>query len=318
MIASELELDKSQPRPRQTVVLRLVGVAPSSWHRAPLGRPRKRPGPAPQAMAAEIVSAVVTMATANPWYGYKRIAVMCRRSGTAVKDREAYQVMRQQGLLHKPRPRQAELHQAAKLFELLPQAPNDLWQMDVTYIHIPGYGWWYAVTVIDYYSRYLLACHLTNSYSAVETAYALKLAREEAERIHGPLAKRPFLVTDNGSSFIAKRFVAFVAEQYQHVRIQYRTPQQLGLLERFHATLKGEEVYWRLYDHPQHCRTCLAEFRTRYNEHRPHWSLRPVEGGDPWVPAEVYAGGRKIQIPRWQAWARAAQAKLEQLMEVAA
>jgi hypothetical protein len=29
----------------------------------------------------------------------------------------------------------------AKLFELLPQKANDLGQMDVTYIHIPGYGW---------------------------------------------------------------------------------------------------------------------------------------------------------------------------------
>ena len=130
--------------------------------------------------------------------------------------------------------REPALHQAAKLFELLPQRPNDLWQMDVTYVHIPGYGWWYAVTVIDYYSRYLLACHLTNSYSAVETVLALKLARQEAERLHGPLAKPPFLVTDNGSSFIARKFAAFVAEQYSHVRIQYRTPTQLGLLERFH------------------------------------------------------------------------------------
>ena len=60
----------------------------------------------------------------------------------------------------------------------MPQGANDLWQMDVTYIHIPGYGWWYAVTVIDYYSRYLLACHLSASYSAAETAYALKLARD--------------------------------------------------------------------------------------------------------------------------------------------
>ena len=33
--------------------------------------------------------------------------------------------------------------------------------MDVTYVHIPGYGWWYAVTVIDYYSRSLLAARLT-------------------------------------------------------------------------------------------------------------------------------------------------------------
>ena len=77
-----------------------------------------------------------------------------------MKDREAYVVMRDHRLLQKPRERAAELYQAARLFELLPQQPNDLWQMDVTYIHIPGHGWWYAVTVIDYYSRYLLACHL--------------------------------------------------------------------------------------------------------------------------------------------------------------
>jgi transposase InsO family protein len=269
-------------------------------------------------IADEVVQAVVEMATANPWYGYKRIAVMCRRSGQAVKDREAYAVMKDHGLLQKRKTRRAEAYQAARLFELLPQGPNDLWQMDVTYIHIPGYGWWYAVTVIDYYSRYLLACHLTPSYSAAETAYALKLARAEAERIGGPLVKRPFLVTDNGPSFIAKRFLAFVKEQFSHVRIQYRTPQQLGLLERFHATLKTEEVYWRLYDHPQHARACLAEFRARYNERRPHWALVPAEGGDVLVPAEVYAGGRSIQIPRWQAWARAAQAKLEKLMEDAA
>lgn len=314
MIVAELQAEANRPRPRQTHVLRLVGVAPSSWHRAPRAAPRKRPGPPRRALPDDVVQAVVTMATENPWYGYKRIAVMCRRAGQAVKDRQAYAVMKDHGLLQRPKPRRAEIHQTAKLFELLPHGPNDLWQTDVTYIHIPGYGWWYAVTVIDYYSRYLLACHLTSSYSAIETAYAVKLARAEAERIHGPLTKRPFLVTDNGSSFLARRFTQFVADQFSHVRIQYRTPQQLGLLERFHATLKNEEVYWRMYDHPQHGRECLAEFRTRYNERRPHWALIPEEGGDPWVPAEVYAGGRTIQIPRWQAWARAAQAKLEKMI----
>ncbi len=314
MIVAELQVPSDPSRPRQTAVLRLLGVAPSSWYRQPLQAPPKRRGPPPKPISDDVVQAVVTMATANPWYGYKRIAVMCRRSGAAVKDRQAYAVMKARGLLHKPKPREAEVYQAAKLFELLPQKPNDLWQMDVTYIHIPGYGWYYAVTVIDYYSRYLLACYLTHSYSALEAAHALKLARAEAERLHGPLAKRPFLVTDNGSSFIARRFTAFVRDQYSHVRIQYRTPQQLGLLERFHQTLKSEEVYWRLYEHPQHCRQCLAEFRTRYNEQRPHWALVPEAGGDPLVPVEVYAQNRTIQLPRWQTWARAAQTKLEEML----
>ena len=316
MVRTELV---DNPKLRVTQLLVALGIARSTWYRPVVpAQQRRRPGPPAQQIPCEIVLAVVEMATANPWYGYKRIAVMCRRAGQAVKDRQAYQVMRDHGLLQKRRPRETELYQAAKLFELLPQAPNDLWQMDVTYIHIPGYGWWYAVTVIDYYSRYLLACHLTPSYSAVEAAHGLKRAREEAERLHGPLTKPPFLVTDNGSSFIAKRFVQFVADQYRHVRIRYRTPTQLGLLERFHRTLKTEEVYWRLYDHPQHARECLAEFHTRYNALRPHWALVPPEGGDPLVPAEVYADGRPIQIPAWQQWAQAAQSKLDQLLTEAA
>ena len=307
------------PGARLTGVLQALGVASSSWYHEPVPpESRRRPGPAPQPIPEEVKQAVVQMATENPWYGYRRIAVMCRREKAPVTDRQAFQVMREHQLLQRRRPYQPELHQTAKLFELLPQRPNDLWQMDVTYIHIPGYGWWYAVTVIDYYSRYLLACHLTHSYSADQVAYGLHLARQEAERIHGPLTKRPFLVTDNGSSFVARKFAAFVAEQYSHVRIRYRTPTQLGLLERFHQTLKTEEVYWRMYEHPQHARECLAEFRARYNTRRPHWALVPESGGDPLTPHEVYARGMPIEIPRWQTWARAAQNRLEQLLEEAA
>jgi transposase InsO family protein len=304
---------------RKTRVLGVLGIATSSWYRKPTPPgERRRPGPAPTPIPDEVLLAVVKMAVDNPWYGYKRIAAMCRRAGTSVKDRQAYQVMRDHGLLQKRRPCEPELYQSAKLFELLPQAPNDLWQMDVTYIHIPGYGWRYAVTVIDYYSRYLLACHLTSSYSAAEVSHALRLAREEAERIHGRLKKPPFLVTDNGPSFVARRFTKFVADDYSHVRIRYRTPTQLGLLERFHRTLKIEEVHWRLYDNPQHAKACLEEFRTRYNERRPHWALVPVQGGDPLVPREVYAEGRPVRIPKWQSWARKAKEKLDQLMQTAA
>lgn len=255
------------------------------------------------------------MAETNPWFGYKRIAVMCRRAGVAVTNRQAYVVMRSHGLLQRRRRgRKAELHQTRKLYELLPMRPNELWQMDVTYVHIPGHGWWYAVTVIDYYSRYLLALRLTWSYSAAEAIEALREARAEAEAHHGPLTGQPFLVTDNGSSFIARRFVRYVSDDFAHVRIAYRTPTQLGLLERFHETLKREEVYWRLYDSPEHARTCLAEFRRRYNDDRPHWALIPEGGGDPLVPAEVYIEGRRTQLPRWQPWAREVKRRLEALL----
>ena len=293
-----------------------LGIALSTWYYRP--RPL-RAGPRRQrrvALPRRIEKGVLKMTEDNPWYGYKRIAVMCRRADLAVSNRQVYRVFRDHDLFQRrQRSPVPELHQTAKLYELLPTGPNDLWQMDVTYIHVPGFGWWYAVTVIDYYSRYLLALRFTPSYSAIEVIAALKTAREEAERIHGPLAKEPFLVTDNGTSFVAKRFVKFVRDEYAHVRIQYRTPTQLGLLERFHETLKREEVYWRLYDNPGHARECLAEFRERYNQQRPHWALVPVDGGDPVTPAEVYEDGVVTQLPRWQTWARDVKSKLDELLE---
>lgn len=141
---------------------------------------------------------------------------------------------------------------------------------------------------------------------------------EPTEAIHGPLTKQPFLVTDNGSSFIARAFGRYVRDDFAHVRIQYRTPTQLGLLERFHQTFKDEEVYWRLYEGPQHARECFAEFHRRYNQVRPHWALRPEEGGDPLVPADVYAHGRRIQVPSWQPWAREAKRRLDRLLVLSA
>lgn len=271
-------------------------------------------GPKPKSLPEPLAAAIKATAEAFPWWGYKRIAVVCRRRGLEVSNRQVYRVMKAHGLLQKPQPRAAELYQAAKLFELLPQRPNDLWQADVTYIHIPGHGWWYAVTVIDYYSRYLLAIHLTHSYAAAEVAKAIDQARARAEAIHGKLTRPPFLVTDNGSSFLAKRFRAHIGEDFSHVRIRYRTPTQLGLLERFHQTLKTEEVYWRLYDNPAHCRDCLVAFQNRYNTVRPHWALRTTAGADPLTPQDVYTAGAEVIVPRWQHWAREAKKRLDEMM----
>ena len=151
---------------------------------------------------------ILTVARAFPWYGYKKIALICHRLEEPIPRRKVYRVMKEAGLLHRLQKRIDERarQEVARLYQLLPKRPNELWQTDVTYLPIPGYGWWYAVTVIDYYSRYLLALHFTHSYSAMEGSKALRLAVTEAEGLHGPLRHPVFLVTDNGPSFIAQRF----------------------------------------------------------------------------------------------------------------
>lgn len=300
------------PGARLKPILKLVGIAPSTWYAStePSPPPRRR-GPARRELDPDMRREVVAFAARFPWWGYKRLAVVMRRAGITVSTRFVQRVFRAEKLFQTRKATQAELHQASKLFELLPTRPNALWQADVTYIHIPGEGWWYAVTVIDYYSRYLLAVHFTPSYAALDINEGIDKARAEAERICGSLTSQPILVTDNGSSFLAKRFKAHIQGRYQQVRTRYRTPEQLGLLERFHQTLKREEVYWQLYDSPSDAREKLKAFQARYNQIRPHWALRPADGGDVVTPDEVYRGRIAIVLPKWQGWAKAAKQKLD-------
>lgn len=303
---------EGQPPARLKAVVRALGLPCSSFFRRPLAA-RRQPGPRPRALDPERSAVVRSFALMYPWWGYKRLAVVLRRAGEAVSNRFVYRALKAAGLLVRKRQRDVELYQAARLFELLPQGPNELWQADVTYLHIPGHGWWYAVTVIDYYSRYLLALHLSASFDAAALIVGIEQAKAEAERLHGPLVRRPTLVTDNGTSFLSRRFQGHIAASLDHVRTRYRTPEQLGLLERFHRTLKAEEVYWQLYRSPQDARDNLVAFRQRYNEIRPHWALVPPAASDPVTPAEVYRDGKAVQLPAWQGWARAAKEKLEKL-----
>lgn len=306
-------LAAEERRLRMTEILDHLGWPASAWYRQRLYGPRRAPGPTARSVEADIEEIVVLGAYEWPWWGYKRVAVTLRSLGVAVANTVVYRLYRKHGLLRLRRPQAAELHQARKLYELLPSGPDQLWQADVTYIEIPGHGWWYAVTVIDYYSRYLLACHLTDSFSAAEVKAGLDLARAEAERVRGgPLPRPPTLVTDNGVSFTARAFGRHLHDLgIIHVRIRYRTPQQLGLLERFHAVLKQEEVYWNLYECPADCRSKLAVFRDRYNTLRPHWALKPAAGGDVVTPEAVYRGQVNTSIPRWQGWACDAKARLD-------
>ena len=47
--------------------------------------------------------------------------------------------MKEHGLLHRRRTREAEVDPTAKRYALLPSGPNELGPMDVTYVHFPGY-----------------------------------------------------------------------------------------------------------------------------------------------------------------------------------
>lgn len=149
MVREGLETTMGRPA-RLKQLLGWLGIARSSWYVRPAPAPA-RPGRRPKIIDPQLVAGIEALAHRYPWWGYKRIAIIARREGLAVTNKQVYRIFKAAKLLQKPRVREAALYQAARLFELLPARANDLWQADVTYLHIPGHGWWYAVTVIDYY-----------------------------------------------------------------------------------------------------------------------------------------------------------------------
>ena len=70
------------------------------------------------------------------------------------------------------------LMKAADRFQHPTTAPNQLWQTDFTYLKVIGWGWFYLSTVLDDYSRYILAWKLCDGMTARDVSDTLSLALE--------------------------------------------------------------------------------------------------------------------------------------------
>jgi len=150
----------------------------------------------------------------------------------------------------------------------------------------------------DRFSRYLLVSHYTESYRAAERVRAMQLALEEGQKLHGELpANQVRLVTDNGSSFTARVFQEFLGRVrvFRHVRVSYRSPELIGLIERFHRTLKEEHLWPAVYETDLQAREELAGYVEFYNQRRVHQALEYC------TPVEVYRGDAR---PGPRAWAK--------------
>ena len=65
---------------------------------------------------------------------------------------------------------------AADEFKNKTTAPNQLWQTDFTYLKVTGWGWFYLSTILDDFSRYIIAWKLCTTMKAEDvTDTVLKL-----------------------------------------------------------------------------------------------------------------------------------------------
>lgn len=92
---------------------------------------------------------------------------------------------------------------AAEAFHTQTTRPNEIWQTDFTYFKIIGWGWVYLSTVLDDYSRYIIAWKLCSTMRAEDVTETLDMALAASGCDHANVLHRPRLLSDNGPSYIA-------------------------------------------------------------------------------------------------------------------
>ena len=162
--------------------------------------------------------------------------------------------------------------------------PNQLWQTDFTYLKVIGWGWFYLSTILDDYSRYIIAWKLCTTMKAGDVTDTLDLALQASGCDQATVLHKPRLLSDNGSSYISGELADWLEDQQMdHVRGAPYHPQTQGKIERWHQTLKNRMLLENYYL-PGDLRQRIDAFVDHYNHRRYHESLQNL------TPADVYFG----------------------------
>ncbi len=173
---------------------------------------------------------------------------------------------------------------AADQFHTKTTRPNEMWQTDFTYFKIIGWGWMYLSTVLDDFSRYIIAWKLCTNMRAEDVTDTLDMALAASGCDSATVLHKPRLLSDNGPSYIAGELAEYIeALKMSHVRGAPLHPQTQGKIERWHQTLKNR-ILLENYFLPGDLEAHIEAFVEHYNHQRYHESLANV------TPADAYFG----------------------------
>ncbi len=181
---------------------------------------------------------------------------------------------------------------AADEFRDKTTAPNQMWQTDFTYLKVIGWGWFYLSTILDDYSRYIIAWKLCTTMKADDVTDTLNLALKASGCDSAKVLHKPRLLSDNGSSYISGDLADWLHDHdMDHVRGAPYHPQTQGKIERWHQTLKNK-ILLENYFLPGDLENQIGVFVDHYNNYRYHESINNV------TPADAYFGRHTAIIER--------------------
>lgn len=216
------------------------------------------------------VELVKKIALARPSFGTRRMAaVLTRELGVPVNRKKVQRIFRGLNWVSPSMNKNEILCSHAKL--LKPEAPNTLWEADMTYVWCGRDGWCYLFNVLDVFTRVWLGY-----------TFDTRAGRENAiMSVNNALAAHPGIKTsnltlrvDNGSQYRSREFTESM--KALGLRLEFifvNTPEQNGHIESFHKTLKREYIWSRDFRDYQEAEAAIQDAFKDYNERRPHSSL---------------------------------------------
>jgi putative transposase len=253
----------------------------------------RRPGPdrAWNRIPKEVQQKLVDLALEEPALSPRELAV--RFTDTEkyfLSEASAYRLLKAHDLIASPA---YIVIKAAEEFKDKTTAPNQLWQTDFTYLKVIGWGWLYLSTVLDDFSRYIIAWKLCTTMRTEDVTETLEQALKASDCDRAQVAHRPRLLSDNGPSYIAGDLAEWLKDQgMDHIRGAPFHPQTQGKIERWHQTLKNR-ILLENYYLPGDLEAQIDAFVDHYNNHRYHEAIANL------TPSDVYFGrGNAILLER--------------------
>jgi transposase InsO family protein len=271
-----------------------IGVSKSSFYRwrarMESGLRRREKKAVWNELRPEERQLVLDQALAQPPLSARELEFwLCDHANFSISESTVHRLLKAHGLLPGRAPEQEP---AAKEWRHKTRRINEIWQSDATRFFIPGWGHYWMVSVLDDYSRRILAWELVPDLQAPSLAHVIQLALEATGLIQAPPVQKPVLLTDNGSGYISTVMEAYLrSHELRHIRARSHHPQTTGKIERMHRTLK-DEVTLIVHTSPDELRAAIARFVAWYNSQRYHEALHNV------TPDDVWFGRRETILAR--------------------
>jgi putative transposase len=217
--------------------------------------------------------AVIKQKKKQPQLSHRKISGYIRSDGFWVSPSSCYRILKALGWIESQKLRKAPW----KVAHYEPYRPNQIWGEDWTIITISGQRY-YLLTIIDYFSRYIVAWGIVKSVTQMEVRNLIALAHL-SEKIDGK-SNKPIIRFDRGSpnmAYSTQRLIKNL-EMILSPGRAYR-PTDNARQERWYRTVKQEEIYcYPTYPTDEIARYSLSKYIHEYNEERPHqaiWNFTP-------------------------------------------